>query len=90
MPSENILATCAKLPSPVLTVYLNTAGEDAARHPPVRVELAWLLNEAEAFRQNLSHRDAKLFDRQVERVRRFLAAYRRTGRGDFCRRQAGV
>ena len=72
MPSENILATCAKLPSPVLTVYLNTAGEDAARHPPVRVELAWLLNEAEAFRQNLSHRDAKLFGRQVERVRRFL------------------
>lgn len=72
MPSENIFAVCAKLPSPVLTVYVNTAQQDASRHPPVRPGLAWFLDTAETLRQELSHRDAKLFERQVRRVRRFL------------------
>jgi len=70
--SENTFATCAKLPSPVLTVYVNTTTQDAARHPRVRAELAWLLDQAQTLRQNLSRRDEKLFERQVERVRRFL------------------
>jgi peptide subunit release factor 1 (eRF1) len=72
MPSENLFAACASLPSPVLTVYVNTVPQDAARHPRVRLELAWLLDMAEALRQELSHRDAKQFERQVRRVRRFL------------------
>ena len=72
MPSENLFAVCANLPSPVLTVYLNTVPQDATRHPRVRPELAWFLDMAETLRQGLSHPDAKQFERQVRRVRRFL------------------
>jgi hypothetical protein len=36
MRSENIFATCAQLPSPLLTVYINTATQDPAHHPQVR------------------------------------------------------
>ena len=72
MRAENTFATCAKLPSPVLTVYVTTTAQDAARHPRVPAELAWFLDRAQAVRQNLFHRDGKLFERQVQRVRRFL------------------
>lgn len=72
MPFENIFADCAKMPSPVLTVNVNTSEQDATRHPRVLSELSWLLSEAERLRQKLSHRDAKLFERQVDRVHRFL------------------
>ena len=33
MPVKDTLQVCAKLPTPVLTVYLNTSGTDASRHP---------------------------------------------------------
>jgi peptide subunit release factor 1 (eRF1) len=72
MPLENIFATCAKLPSPVLTAYVNTAEQEATRHPPARIELAWLVNAAEKLSKTLSHRDAKLLERQVDSVHRFL------------------
>src|SRR5215470_3700006 len=72
MPIENIFATCLKLALPVLTVYVNTAEQDATRHPPLRIELAWLVNAAGKLGKTLPHRDAKLFQRQVDRVHRFL------------------
>ena len=72
MQTENLLQTLAQLPEPVLTAYLNTSGNDASRHPRTRAPLAWFLDETETMRRNLSHRDAKQFERQTNRVRRFL------------------
>jgi hypothetical protein len=74
MPIENSIAMCAKLPSPVLTVYVNTAERDATRHPPACLEFAWLANATKKLRKTLSQRDAKLFEREVGRVHRFLEA----------------
>ena len=69
---ETMFPACANLPSPVLTVCLNTSGSDASRHPRVRADLAWFLDAAETLRRTLTHSDAKQYDRQVNRVRRFL------------------
>jgi len=72
MPTENLFQTLAQLPEPVLTAYLNTQGSDASQHPPARTSLARFLRETETMRRTLSHRDAKQFERQANRVRRFL------------------
>lgn len=72
MQTEHLFQTLAQLPEPVLTVYLNTSGNDASRHAPARTPLARFLSETETMRRNLSHRDAKQFERQTDRVRRFL------------------
>jgi hypothetical protein len=72
MPIETILHACGKLPPPVLSVYVNTSDQDATRHPRVRPELACFRETAAAVRRDLFHRDHRLFDRQVRRVRRFL------------------
>jgi peptide subunit release factor 1 (eRF1) len=72
MAIENLLATCAKLPSPVLTAYVNTAEQDATRHPPAGIKLAWIVTAAEKLGKTLSRRDAKLLQRQVDRLQRFL------------------
>jgi len=69
---ENVVPDCVKLPAPLLTVFLNTAENDASRHPRERGDLAWLVRAANALSHTLSHRDAKAFDRQVNRVRQFL------------------
>lgn len=69
---ETIFPVFAKLLSPVLTVYVNTSDHDATRHPRTRSELAWLQDAAAALRRELSHGDQKLFNRQVQRVHRFL------------------
>jgi hypothetical protein len=63
---------CANLPSPVLTIYLNTSGTDASRHPRKRTDQAWFLDTTETLRRTLAHSDAKQFGRQVNRVRQFL------------------
>ena len=72
MQFETILQACAKLPSPLLAVLLNTSGNNASRHPQERADLEWFRDAADALRRTLSDRDAKTFDRQVHRVRRFL------------------
>ena len=72
MQIETTIHTCANLASPVLTVYVNTSDHDATRHPRVRPELAWLRDAAVTLRRDLSHDDVKLFNRQVQHVRRFL------------------
>lgn len=72
MQLETIIHTCAKLASPVLTVYVNTSDQDATRHPRVRPELAWLVDAAATLRRGLSHHDLETFNRQVQRFRRFL------------------
>ena len=72
MQTENLFQTLAQLPEPVLTAYLNTSENDASRHPPARTPLARFLSETETMRRNLPHRDAKQFERQTNRVRRFL------------------
>jgi hypothetical protein len=69
---DSVVPDCAKLPSPLLTVFVNTAGNDASRHPRERVDMAWFLDAADTLRHALSHRDAKAFERQANRVRRFL------------------
>jgi hypothetical protein len=72
MQIENVFQASANLPEPVLTAYLNTAGNDASRHPRVQACLAWLRDNTEPIRRTLSHRDAKQFERQVRRVCQFL------------------
>ena len=72
MQSESLFQACANLPSPVLTVYLNTSGSDASRHPRVRADFAWFLDTADTLRRTLAHSDAKRCEQQVNRVRRFL------------------
>jgi len=72
MQPENILKACLTLPSPVLTVYLNALESDPSRHPRKRSDLVWLRKQAEAMTRGLSPRDAKQFERQVNRVRRLL------------------
>ena len=72
MAIETILHACGKLSPPVLSVYVNTSDQDATRHPLVRPELAWFRETAAAVRRDLPHRDRRLFDRQVQRIRRFL------------------
>ena len=72
MQFDTVFHTFSTLPSPVLTVYVNTAGKDASRHPRVRTDLAWLLDSAETLLRTLVYADAKRCERQVNRVRRFL------------------
>ena len=72
MQGETVIRTCATLPSPLLTAFLNTSGNDASRHPQVRADLSWFLGAADTLRRTLPHRDAKAFEREVKRVQRFL------------------
>ena len=72
MQGETVIQTCATLPSPVLTAFLNTSGNDASRHPQVRADLSWLLSAADTLRRALPHHDAKAFEREVKRIQRFL------------------
>jgi len=72
MAIETMFHACGKLSPPVLSVYVNTSDQDATRHPRVRPELAWFREMAAAVRRDLPHRNHRLFDRQVQRVRRFL------------------
>jgi hypothetical protein len=62
----------AALPSPVLTVYLNTASQDPSLHPVVPACLRWFTDEGEALSRTLLPRGRKRFKEQVERFERFL------------------
>ena len=66
------LQDLAKLPAPVLTVYINTTANDASRHPQVQPCLTWLQEQAATTGQSLPSTDAKRFQQQVERIERFL------------------
>lgn len=72
MQTENALSSCANLPSPLLTVYLNRVEPDQTRHPQQRSDLAWLEKAAAEAIRKLPYRDAKLLHRQVDRVAQFL------------------
>lgn len=63
----------AALPSPVLTVYLNTANQDPSLHPVVPACLRWFTDEGEALSRTLLPRDRKRFNEQAERFERFLS-----------------
>lgn len=76
MQTENVLSFCAKLPSPLLTVYLNRVEPDQARHPQRRSDLARLQKAAAQLIRELPYRDAKQCHRQVERVAQFLLKHR--------------
>jgi peptide subunit release factor 1 (eRF1) len=64
------------LPSPVLTVYLNTANQDPSLHPVVPACLRWFTDEAEALSRTLLPRDGKRFKEPVDRFERFLSLRR--------------
>jgi Bacterial archaeo-eukaryotic release factor family 10 len=66
------LQVLAQLPTPILTVYVNTAASDASHHPRVQPSLAWLKEQTVTTAQSLKSPDAKRFARQVERVRAYL------------------
>ncbi len=66
------LKKIAALPSPILSVYLNTRTENASRHPRVQACLAWFKKEAAAMSQSLLPRDAERFLEEARRVEGFL------------------
>jgi hypothetical protein len=76
MYDQKRLQEIALLPSPVLTVYLNTASQDPSLHPVVPACLRWFTDKSEAFSRTLSPRDGKRFKEQVERFERFLSLRR--------------
>jgi hypothetical protein len=62
----------AALPSPILSVYLNTRSENASRHPRAEACLAWLRKRATSTSQTLPPRDAERFLREVQRIEAFF------------------
>lgn len=66
------LPAIAKLPPPVLTLYLNTASDNPSRHPRRPAGLDWLRKQAKVTAQSLSTRGAKAFERQIDRVEKYL------------------
>lgn len=76
MLSVEQLQKIATLPSPILSAYLNTRTENASRHPQVQAYLAWFRKESVSTFRTLLPRDAERFERQVERVERFLGQRR--------------
>jgi hypothetical protein len=76
MYEQKRLQEIAALPSPVLTVYLNTASQDPSLHPVVPACLRWFTDEGEALSRTLLPRDGKRFKEQAERFERFLSLRR--------------
>jgi hypothetical protein len=76
MYDQKRLQEIAALPSPVLTVYLNTASQDPSLHPVVPACLRWFTDEAEALSRTLLPRDGMRFKEQAERFERFLSLRR--------------
>lgn len=66
------LKEIAGLPSPVLSVYLNTRSQDASRHPQAGASLAWLKKEADAISKTLPYRNCEEFLKELRRIERFL------------------
>jgi hypothetical protein len=66
------LQKIAALPSPVLSVYLNTSSENASRHPRAETCLAWLRKKAASISRTLLPRDAKRFLQELRRIEGFL------------------
>ena len=61
---------------PILSAYLSTRPQNASRHPQVQSFVTWLKKEAASMLRSLEPRDAEQFERQVERVGRFLGQRR--------------
>jgi hypothetical protein len=76
MYDQKRLQEIAALPSPVLTVYLNTASQDPSLHPVVPACLRWFTDEGEALSRTLLSRDGRRLKENVERFERFLSLRR--------------
>lgn len=72
MLSVEQLQEIAASPSPILSAYVNTMAQNASRHPQIQPCLTWLKKEAASISRTLLPRDTERFERQVERVERFL------------------
>jgi Bacterial archaeo-eukaryotic release factor family 10 len=66
------LQEIAVLPSPILSVYLNTRSENASRHPRAETCLTWLRKKAASASRTLLPRDAERFLQEVRRIEQFL------------------
>jgi protein required for attachment to host cells len=66
----------AELPSPVLTLYLNTMSANKSHHPLLSLSRGWLRKKAALIAQNLPSKDAKAFEHDVVRIEKFLKDYR--------------
>jgi hypothetical protein len=73
MYDQKRLQEIAALPSPVLTVYLNTASQDPSLHPVVPACLRWFTDEGEELSRTLLPRDGRRLKEQVERFERFFS-----------------
>jgi hypothetical protein len=68
----NQVPTIAKLPAPVLSVYLNTRNRNSSRQPRLPVHIAWFRKQVAGVAPTLPIQDRKQFLRQTERVEQFL------------------
>jgi hypothetical protein len=66
------LQKIAALPSPILSIYLNTRSKNASRHPRAEACLAWLRKKAASISRTLLPRDAERFLQEVRRIEGFL------------------
>jgi Bacterial archaeo-eukaryotic release factor family 10 len=64
------------LSAPILSAYLNTKAENASRHPQEQSCVAWFRKEPISVSRSLLPRDAEQFERQAERIERFLSQRR--------------
>jgi peptide subunit release factor 1 (eRF1) len=71
MLDKNIVSPLSELPSPVLTVYLNTQPADPSVHALTQRNSLWLKEEAKRVLGAIHPREWRTFQEQVERIDRF-------------------
>jgi hypothetical protein len=76
MTRSDQIQTIAESQVPILTVYVNTQNRNASRHPLVPLHLTWLRKSAASFFRTLPPQEATLFQREVDRVGKFLEGRR--------------
>jgi len=66
------LQELAEAPIPILSVYLNTMNQDSTRHLQMPARLAWFRRRAAEVASTLPVQENKQFQKEVERVEKFL------------------
>ena len=66
------LQEIAEAPIPILSVYLNTMNQDSTRHLQMPARLAWFRRRAAEVASTLPVQENKQFQKEVERVEKFL------------------
>jgi len=71
LPIEQVQKIAA-LPSPILSLYVNTKSANSSRHPRAEACLAWLRKIARSISRTQPPREAQRFRQEVRRIEAFL------------------